>query len=465
MRAGGIDSNGASGRAFAALAAAAAAFAIYGSLIPFEFRAAGAEEVLSRIAAARFEPPGSSAHDLVENVLLALPLGLGLAGALARRTGRAGAVALATALCALFAVAVEVAQVFVPARDPSPNDIAAQTAGGALGAVVFLVLGPALVGWIEERRRPAAASRLLLAYGVLFTLTQLAPFDVTLDPGQLAEKWDAGRIVPGLRADGPALGLLREALGDLAIAAPLGALAVLGPRRRGRASPGLAALAAVAGVLAIEVAQVFVLSREAAARDALAKAAGVVLGAALAAAIDRRPVATDEPPVRAGWAAAAFAYALVLSVSQWAPFAFSFERERLAERGRSLAAVPFASLALGDPAAALHHAQNLGVKALLALPLGVLLGLAVPRAATRGRDRLRVAVLLGLAGGLLVLLEAGQVALAARSPDSTDPVVGLLGVAVGVGLTRVLAGPAEPVDGAAARGENGRSVEVAGDRA
>ncbi|HEX9394964.1 MAG TPA: VanZ family protein [Gemmatimonadales bacterium] len=143
--------------------------------------------------------------DVVQNVLLFLPLGAAL-GLLGMRTLRL------VALGALLSFAVEFAQQWIPGRDPSFGDICFNTLGTALGGL----LAYTAPRWLTPPRRRAAWQSLGAAVGVVgvwFTtawLFQAAP--------------PATPYVADLRPDLPHLGLypgrvLTAALGPLPLAA------------------------------------------------------------------------------------------------------------------------------------------------------------------------------------------------------------------------------------------------------
>ncbi|MGH7607378.1 MAG: VanZ family protein, partial [Gemmatimonadales bacterium] len=69
--------------------------------------------------------------DLLLNVILFLPFGAALARA-GQRVGRSSAAA------ALLSLIIEVAQLYIPGRDTSLGDVAANTLGGTLGAILAL---------------------------------------------------------------------------------------------------------------------------------------------------------------------------------------------------------------------------------------------------------------------------------------------------------------------------------------
>ena len=100
-------------------------------------------------------------HDLAEllgNLLLFVPLGFGLAAlARSRRTPAAIAIPLVLAIGAALSLGVEVLQCWLPDRDPSLVDIAANSASAALGAALqFASSSPRWLPWPARAPRPPA---------------------------------------------------------------------------------------------------------------------------------------------------------------------------------------------------------------------------------------------------------------------------------------------------------------------
>lgn len=99
------------------------------TLFPFDF---SWEKV-----AGEFDNP-SNLSDIIANVLLFMPFGFGLS-CLMQKSKPRGIVALIVVLAASsgLSLTVEVLQVFLPSRTPTPSDIVTNTIGGFLGFVCF----------------------------------------------------------------------------------------------------------------------------------------------------------------------------------------------------------------------------------------------------------------------------------------------------------------------------------------
>ncbi|WP_347258956.1 VanZ family protein, partial [Methylocaldum sp.] len=113
-------------------------FVVYGSLVPFEYRAYTFDEAVKQFSAIQYLDLGiESRADWVANIVLYVPLSfLGCAWGVGIRS--TGALRHLTALsifvfCLAVAVAVEFTQIFFAPRTVSLNDLLAETLGSAGG--------------------------------------------------------------------------------------------------------------------------------------------------------------------------------------------------------------------------------------------------------------------------------------------------------------------------------------------
>jgi len=273
-------------RAFAAVSAVLVALAVAGSLSPFDVHPMPAGEALRIFAHVQFVPLGRvSKIDLISNILLFAPLGFAFAGALDDRRrqspcGRLLQVAPAVAFAIALSTAIEFCQLFFPSRIAAGSDIVFDTFGATLGVIAWMEAGRELTRLVErvlaQRERPDTFVRCLCAYAIAFCVFQVYPFDVTISPGDLSQKYHAGRV---------ALTSLRDA-GDVhlvtmtALALPLGALSAVGWRpKRGRRSLLPAIVVGALLAACTEAAQLFIFSRATYAADVAALAAGIAAGA------------------------------------------------------------------------------------------------------------------------------------------------------------------------------------------
>ncbi len=155
----------------------------FGSLYPFSFSLAGAGafERLGELPQA-----GTTRSDVAANILLYLPLGTCLAWLLAARQGAALAVLGTTLIAAALSFAIEFAQLYETRRVASLADLACNTAGAFIGAVLALAIARTrrrldvspFAGFL---RHPVAAALLFSWIGY-----RLAPFALVFDTAQWA---------------------------------------------------------------------------------------------------------------------------------------------------------------------------------------------------------------------------------------------------------------------------------------
>ena len=275
------------------LAAAAAlflGFAAYGSFVPFHLERISIDEAVRRFTSVEYvDPRSASKTDLVANVLLFVPIGLTLAGAIADRSRPLAWMAIP--IVALFglvlSVAIEFGQTFIVGRTPSWNDIAAESLGATIGAIAWTIAGTRVLDWLRPLTAPSTpvqrAQRLLTCYATVWLVLQVLPLDLTLRLPELAEKYRAGRIIlrPFADASSIADGLVR--FGAVALPAiPIGALGaiVLG---RTRSTAWRGAAFGVAVVAALEAVQLLVVSRTSNVTDVISGGVGALVGAWLGA--------------------------------------------------------------------------------------------------------------------------------------------------------------------------------------
>ncbi len=222
------------------------AFAAYGSIVPLQFR-----RMSDSRAAGRSSSPRRSCRlrevsrtDFASNILLFVPIGFFLLGAAAPRS-RAGAVAWlvpVVAVAVAASVSIEFSQVFFSGRTPSWDDVLAQIVGGCAGALAWIAIGPAVDGLVcaggrAPTRRTSGSCACSAAYVLLWVVLGLVPFDFTVRPQEIAEKFRAGRVVMRPFADHPGL---ETVLSVFLRSVPVGAFAlVLAVARRLNPGKGL----------------------------------------------------------------------------------------------------------------------------------------------------------------------------------------------------------------------------------
>jgi VanZ family protein len=170
------------------LALVYAALVLYASLYPFEgwrWPPGQGLAALAMLPTAQFQ----SRFDVVSNLLGYAPLGALVALAALRNGWRLRHAALLTLVaCAALSYGCELLQHFVPARVPSREDWAFNTAGGCAGGV--LALAAQMTGLVERwnqlrRRWFAGDAAIALVLLVLWPLALLFPAPVALGLGQV----------------------------------------------------------------------------------------------------------------------------------------------------------------------------------------------------------------------------------------------------------------------------------------
>jgi glycopeptide antibiotics resistance protein len=436
------------GRAeYALLALAWALFLAYGSLVPLDFERVSLNDALALFRQAiSFPMVIDSRTDFVTNILLAVPLGYTLIAALRtdRRgwAGRLGSALLTVVASLAVAVVVEFTQTFLPDRSPSFSDVVAQGFGAVVGTIAWLAAGDAVTSWLREtlaeRERPAFVQRALLAYCVVFAISQVMPLDLTISLGELAGKYRAGGIVivPFTWTYASQIDRLWDLAGDILLNVPIGAAAVLTGTTEGvRRRPLRAAAFGIAIVAAIEFLQVFVHSRVADATDVITGSAGVVLGVMAATRLSQRSASQSTRPEESRavlWAkAGVLVWFALLASYHWNPFDFTTDAARVTIGMHQLVSVPFYSYYIGTE---FHAFTEMSRKTLLAVPLGVLLRLC-ERSGGPVPALMKSSVQAAVGLILLLAIELGQVFLPTRIPDSTDVLMGEIGVLAGMWLT------------------------------
>ncbi len=434
-------------------------FIIYGSLAPLNWQPQPLGQAL-RFFMALPGPhwPAGERVDAAVNFLLPLPLAFALAhlaGTLRERGLRWVAWGLVWPLLAAQSFALEFAQVFVPSRDPSWSDVAAQWAGSASGLMLFAVFRRRFKALVDDISQDAPAlargTQWLSIYLALLVAFSLMPLDLSVSPVELYRKWRDGRVI--LLPFGDFAGWDRQflygLLSDVAVWVPVGLLWRIDGRQRSWAA--VVRRGVVAAAL-LELAQLCVLSRVSDVTDILLAGVGVALGAAWSAAL---PVSLSGSSTWDGarlrrWLGSAWWLWLAVAVTLlWQPFDFDAARLDAETVQGVLTRLPFATYFQRTEFGALNEMVR---KVLVFLPGGLLLA---AYSAKRVQPIPAGWGLLGLA--LLALaLEAGQLLLPGKVADLTDAALGFAGAALGWGLARSLGAAA----GRAAMGSAASAVVV-----
>jgi glycopeptide antibiotics resistance protein len=216
--------------------------------------------------------------------------------------------------------------------------------------------------------------------------------------------------------------------------APIGILAyILATKRRARRPILTGVVLGTAFSISMELAQVIVISRTADIMDVVTGTIGAVAGVVGASIFMHVPTVREPLDRRRFWAVAG----LLLSLAAYAAYnlsPFDFARPAdVAERVSMLFQIPFYSYYVGPELESLSGAM---LKVLLGVPVGVFCGLAVLPLL---KVYPRVVTLVAVAGGVVFFfaVEAGQVLLPSRYPDTTDVVIAASGLWLGLTAVRM----------------------------
>jgi VanZ family protein len=425
-------------RAYLVLALGTIAFTVYGSYVPFHFRARPFREACSTFLwTMQTRTAIESRSDGFANWMLGVPLGFALMGAL--RAGRSNGIAAAliggwlVPLCAAFAAAVEFGQLFFPGRTCSGTDVVAQALGALSGVLAWILLGPWLTGKLRAAfagaEAPNRGVQFLAGYAAFVTVVQWLPFDFSISPYDI-HRWmkrDYLKVsyVPfeELRnaawRDGATLwDKARDWLELALLFLPLGLLAGGVPWFRGW---WRLPVAAFAFAFLTEAGQITV-SRHPSSADVIVAAFAVLFGRGIAALAATRWIRARR------WDAACFlaqTWLIAMIPIHWQPFRWT--SNPLEFRKDDWVWWPLPAQVSENY---LRSLDTVLTKFVLYAPLGILVAWAGAWAA--GPSAARRAALLG--GVVAAVLEVGQSSLAGRIGSPSDILFGILGGWLGAAL-------------------------------
>lgn len=425
-------------------------FVIYGSLVPWQYRALPLETALQQFRNISYLNLGiNSRADWVANILLFIPLSFLLMSYFmpAERKQLKLNIAIPIALsCVALALIIEFTQLYFPQRTVSINDIAAESLGALLGIVIFYRFGQQILRYLlaiiaMRGSQNSLLSYLLIAYIALFTLYNILPLDLTLSPVELFKKWQDGRItlLPFSAYQGSFLQIFYAIFSDILLWIPIAVLLYLQQHKKQTIFIRLVLFAAL-----IEFFQLFVYSRVSDVTDILLAFIAAWLGYNLGRLMfkQQNSTSTIEQPSSSAitkqqqqlWLAGVIIlYSLVILLVFWFPYNFDFSWQQINQQlSVSRNKVLLESLYFGTEFRAI---TSLLQKTLLFLPLGVLFSLSYLKLEPDWQKRLMLVFSAGYILLLAAFTEAMQLALPDKTVDITDVLLSVIGAALGFMLT------------------------------
>ena len=316
-------------RAYACGALAFIALAIWGSWFPFVIQPISAERVAVMLRWS-IAPAQFSLSDALSNLLLFVPIGVCIAPVIGRGAGLLP-IGVTIAAGAALSFVLELGQLLVPYRIPSAIDIVAETCGLITGAAIWRIAAAEFDAMLERAigawQRATLFERALWLYTAAFAGWWLLPFDFTLRPDEIADKFFHERLLlPWMQSvEQAAAASLWLAM---AAAIPIGWATVLVTiEGRYRRSTLIAATDAAAFLLILTILQATVFSRTTDTRLMLYAVAGATLGAITAARTTRRPARARSTRLLLTTLLAVSWIAAVVAVEWW-PLQFNFDVDR-----------------------------------------------------------------------------------------------------------------------------------------
>lgn len=415
-------------------------FVIYGSLVPFHFRALSLNQTLVLWGETGFIPLlEQSRSDLAVNFLLLLPLSyLSMMLLLRYRRDRSAAWLAAILVfsgAVTFALMIEFCQIFFPPRVVSYTDVLMQGLGALAGIALWLTKGPALTQWFGSwsavRGLSRVSARLLIFYLAGYYLYSLLPLDLTISPAEIYHKWREGRILL-LPWQGPASPISQMFYGlvtDVALWLPAG---LLWRFSSSRSNTHIWRNVLFSAAL-LEFLQIFVYTRVTDSADIVTAGVGAALGIWLASRFGGGGHVSRPRSIQLALWGASLWLILVFTVF-WFPYNFEMSQAFLEARVTGLWVAPLSNYYYSSEYRA---ATEMLHKTLFFMPLGALLAYAAWQAPSR-RFWLTASALAVAVSAFI--LEFGQLLLPGKYADMTDCLLESLGGWLGMMLVASLRG-------------------------
>ncbi|MEX0774944.1 MAG: VanZ family protein [Phycisphaeraceae bacterium] len=424
------------------LALALTALAVYGSLVPLTIQRLSWHEAVEQYRQIWSLPHVTAANraDLVTNMLLFGALAFAWLAALSppqrgRLAPRLAAPLVTLAVVALGA-ALEFAQLYIPQRTSSGGDVVAQMLGAAIGVGLWLTRGHA---WADRLRQLVRGGddadpdhgrtpwqALLEIYLAGYLLYAIMPLDPALSLTEWRTKWAQSQllIIPFTYPWQDTSTAFWELFTDIVLAIPLGWLLAIWCKDSMHRAIRLGLLI----VIAVELVQLPLVSRVSDITDILTGMMGIVIGLFMAQA----PMHRVAGYASKWYVTAAGGYALMLLIAYTYPWRFDFLHVNPYQLYDRLLAIPFVSLYYES---SLGQVDQMIRNLLLAMPIGLLVGWAVPRRDPRWWPLASISTLLSM--GLFTFIEVCQAFIPQRFADSTHILLSVLGMMAGLAVSRV----------------------------
>jgi len=323
---------------FLVLACIWTALVIYGSLTPANFTDTSLDEAVETVQHMPLLSFDSRRRvDWVSNFSLFVPMGF-LWYAIAifdrnRKVWRWGAACFVLLACFLLSIAVEFAQIWVPTRTTSQNDVLAQLIGTTGGIFLWHAFGQTVSKWVRDHspavRPMQPIDWLLRLYFFGLLIDRAMPLDLTIHPVELYDKFRSGMVefVPFVTHNFTALSLAF----DVSLFVPVGALTTITWTTLDRPTRSIEASVTTGCIIVvlIETLQIFVYTRVSTGTDVITGIAGVFLGALLMNyACGRLSLFSPLPPSRPGmavsrWILVSIVGGILLTTAYWRPWELS----------------------------------------------------------------------------------------------------------------------------------------------
>ena len=414
---------------------------VYGSFMPFEWRHVTVQEAWEsyrRLSWFQFSP--ASHADWGVNLLVMIPIGFcwSAAATLDGRQGWGGQLRSGPFLllgCGVFSILVEFGQHWFAPRVPSASDVQAQVLGAVIGYALWVGSGQRFIDYSRQLglRTNAKFLWVLQFYLAGLILYALLPFDVVSSPADIFHKWQRNQIHllpywPTSLTSQVWTGILLDILKFV----PVGAWSMLVARGVGKDAYVFGFIGGILVAVAMELSQVFLISRHADANDLCMAGLGIVIGCWLYNHFAPAPLSVKVPRQHGSlkWAMLAIFHAGFLCFYYWQPFDFQHQLIDASQLWKRLFSTPTKSLYWSNElTAGTQFLEKIG----LWIPLGAMLMEFLIRLRFTETIRLVIGAAAWSIGLLFALtIEVGQLFLPSRYPDLSD--VMLYGVGLSFGM-------------------------------